>query len=63
MAFQYTNRKDQIYYLYQGITKTGKPKYFFSTKNKSGQLEGIPDGFEVYENPNAQVFLIKKRCN
>ena len=60
MTFQHTNRKDQVYYLYQGITKTGKPKYFFSTKIKSGQLDNIPDGFEVYENPNAQVFLIKK---
>ena len=57
---QYTNRRGQIYYLYQGTTKTGKPKYFFSTKIDENRLDSIPDGFEIYENPNAQVFLTKK---
>lgn len=60
MTIQYTNRRGQIYYLYQGITKTNKPKYFFSTKKNGDGLEIIPDGFEIYENPNAQVFLRKK---
>jgi hypothetical protein len=60
MTIQYTNRRGQIYYLYQGTTKTNKPKYFFSTKNNGDGLEIIPDGFEIYENPNAQVFLRKK---
>jgi hypothetical protein len=53
MTIQYINRRGQIYFLYQGITKTNKPKYFFSTKNNGY-------GFEIYENPNAQVFLRKK---
>jgi len=29
-------------------------------KKKGNGLSSIPDGFEIYENPNAQVFLIKK---
>ncbi len=62
MPVTYKNRKNQTYYLHQGKTKTGKPKYYFSMR-KSGQLgEEIPDGYEIYEHPsNAQVFLRKKQ--
>ncbi len=28
-------------------------------KSEGDLVEGIPEGFEVYENPNAQVFLRK----
>jgi hypothetical protein len=59
MAVEHINRKGQKYYLHQGTTKTGKPKYFFSQKNKGTLVQTIPDGFEIYENPNAQVFLQK----
>ena len=57
MTITYTNRSLQTYYLHQGTTKTGKPKYFFSKKSEGNLVEQIPDGFEIYENPNAQVFL------
>jgi len=57
MAVEHINRKGQKYYLHQGITKTGKPKYFFSMKSEGTVVQTIPDGFEIYENPNAQVFL------
>ncbi|MEL6248564.1 MAG: hypothetical protein AAFN18_04780 [Cyanobacteria bacterium J06554_6] len=57
MAITYTNRSLQTYYLHQGTTKTGKPKYFFSMKSERSLVEHIPAGFEIYENPNAQVFL------
>jgi len=59
MAINYINRKGQLYYLHQGTTKTGKPKYFFSMKSEGNLLKIIPDGYEIYENPNAQVFLRK----
>lgn len=59
MSINYVNRKQQLYYLHQGKTKTGKPKYFFSMKSEGNILETIPDGYEIYENPNAQVFLRK----
>ncbi len=57
MTIEYVNRKGQKYYLHQGTTKTGKPKYFFSMKTEGTLVKIIPDGFEIYENPNAQVFL------
>lgn len=60
MFIQHTNRCSEIYYLYQSTTKAGNPKYFFSRKVKEGRLDRIPDGFEIYENPDAQVFLVRK---
>src|SRR6266567_2744009 len=53
----HTNAKGKTYYLHQGTTKTGKPKYYFSMESNGALAEAIPEGFEIYENPNAQVFL------
>jgi len=53
----YTNAKGKTYSLHQGTTKTGKPKYYFSMESEEHLAESIPVGFEIYENPNAQVFL------
>jgi len=63
MIIQYTNRIGQTYYLRKGKTKTGKPQYFFSTKQngKGEAVAHIPESYEIYEHPeNAQVFLRKK---
>ena len=57
MPITYTNAKEKTYYLHQGTTKTGKPKYYFSTQPEGTLAEAMPEGFELYENPNAQVFL------
>jgi hypothetical protein len=57
VSITYTNAKGQTYFLHQGRTKTGKPTYYFSLKREGHLAESIPDGFEMYENPNAQVFL------
>ena len=61
MAVTYVNRKGQTYYLHQGITKTGKPKYFLAQRSEGELVDSIPEGFEIYENPNAQVFLRRIR--
>jgi hypothetical protein len=53
----HTNAKGKTSYLHQGTTKTGKPKYHFSMQSEGTLAESIPVGFEIYENPNAQVFL------
>jgi hypothetical protein len=59
MAIEHVNRRGDTYYLHEGKTKTGKPTFFFSRKREGALAEAIPPGFEVYENPNAQVFLRK----
>jgi hypothetical protein len=59
MAIEYVNRKGRKHYLHLGETKTGKPRYFFSLKSEGTLVNAIPEGYEIYEHPNAQVFLRK----
>jgi hypothetical protein len=59
MPITHTNRNQDVYYLHVGSTKTGKPRFWFSTKDDGDLADSIPDGFEIYENPGAQVFLRK----
>jgi hypothetical protein len=59
VMIEYINRRGRLHYLHEGKTKTGKPKYFFSIKLPENPVRAIPDGYEIYENPNAQVFLRK----
>ena len=59
MPVTHVNRKRDTYYLHGGKTKTGKPRYWFSTKADGDLVDAIPEGYEVYENPDAQVFLRK----
>ncbi len=57
----YINRRSQTFYLHQRKTKTGRPNYFFSLKSSGSLADTMPEGYEVYENPNGQVFLRKKK--
>lgn len=58
MTVTYINRKSQTYYLHQGQTSKGNPKYYFAQRQEDGELVNIiPSGYEIYENPNGRVFL------
>ena len=57
MPITQTNAKGENSYLHQGTTTTGKPKYSFSMESNGVLAESIPARFEIYENPNALVFL------
>ena len=57
MSITHTNAKGQTFSLYQGTTKTGKPRYYFAMQSEGTLATAIPAGYEIYENPNAQVFL------
>jgi hypothetical protein len=60
MAVTHTNRKKDTYFLMQGETKTGKPKYYFTRTNGANAVTQVPEGYEIYEKPeSAQVFLRK----
>jgi hypothetical protein len=59
MPVTHTNRKGDHYYLHQGRTKTGKPKYFFSRKGEGALVDEVPEGYEIYERPEGQVYLRK----
>src|SRR5208282_2617879 len=59
MPVPHVNRFRDTYYLHAGTTKTGKPRYWFAKSADRDLVESIPEGYEVYENPDAQVFLRK----
>src|SRR3989440_10873672 len=63
MPVSYTNRKGVAYTLYQGQTKSGKPRYYFG---RPGQSQGepvleLPPGFTISESVNGVVSLVKDR--
>lgn len=57
VSITHTNAKGQTFSLYQGTTKTGKPKYYFAMQSEGTLATSMPPDYEIYENPNAQVFL------
>jgi hypothetical protein len=59
MPVTHVNRKRDTYYLHGGKTKAGNPRYWFSRSTEGDLVESLPEGYETYENPDAQVFLRK----
>ena len=59
MSITYTNAKGRVYYLHKGQTTAGKERYYFSMNTEGSICTSIPEGYEIYEHPNAQVFLRK----
>lgn len=64
MPLEYRNRKGHLYTVFQGVTKTGKPRYFVSKSNQSDagvEIDVLPDGFEIWESP-ANSTVSVRRC-
>ena len=61
MPVTYTNRKGHMYYLCQGLTKTGKLRYYFAREPKVGSPDQIPEGYRISESVNGVVSLVKDR--
>jgi hypothetical protein len=61
MPISHTNRKGQTFFLCQGITKTGKARYFFSKTAGPATLEQVPAGHHIEESVNGVVSLVKDR--
>ena len=61
MQITYTNRKGRTYYLCRGVTKTGKPRYYFAREPKDEPVEKVPEGYEIRESVNGIVSLAKKQ--
>ena len=62
MRITHTNRKGVTFYLGRGVTKTGKPRYFFARDPAKGEpVEAIPEGYEIVESVNGVVSLAKVR--
>jgi hypothetical protein len=61
MALEHVNRRGDVYYVLQGKTKTGKPKYYASKKNIGIPVESLPPEFEVFEHADSAMVSIRKR--
>jgi len=60
MAITHTSRTGKTYYLHTGPKRGGGLQYFFSSKSTGSLAEQLPDGFEIYESVQGQVFLRRK---
>jgi hypothetical protein len=60
MGLEYVNRRGERYYLLQGTTKTGKPKYYVSRKPGGVPVEEMPPGYEFYESPERSIVHVRK---
>jgi hypothetical protein len=63
MPITHTNRKGFTFYLCQGVTKTGKPRYFFAREIKGEPVEQIPAGYTITESVNGVVSLSKAQAS
>lgn len=63
MPITYTNRKGFTYYLCQGVTKSGKPRYYFAREIKDKPVEQIPEGYTISESVNGIVSLGKAQAS
>jgi len=60
MSIQHISRTGKTYFLNLVPGKTGRPNYHFSTRPGATRADVLPEGFEIYENVNGQVFLRRK---
>jgi len=61
VTITYTNWRGVTYYLCRGVTKTGKPRYYFAREPKGEPVEHIPEGWKISESVNGIVSLVKDR--
>jgi hypothetical protein len=59
-ALEYVNRRGDPYYLQEGRTRTGKPKYYASRKLTGEPLDALPEGYEIYERPETAQVVVRK---
>lgn len=61
MPITHTSRTGKIYYLHTGPKRGGGVQHFFSTKSSGALADELPEGFEIHESVNGQVFLQRKQ--
>lgn len=59
MTVKYVNYKGETYHLHKGAGKKRDSQYSFSKKEGGAPVKSIPEGYEIYEDPNGRVFLRK----
>jgi len=57
MPLIHRSRTGKTYYLHTGPKRGGGVQHFFSTKATGALAERVPEGFEIHETVNGQVYL------
>ena len=57
---EYVNRRGNRYYVLQGETKTGKPKYYCSKKAGGQRVTQLPSEYEIFEHPSTAVVTVRR---
>lgn len=60
MCLEHVNRRGDRYYVLQGRTKTGKPKFYCSRKGEGNRVDQLPEGYEVYESPSNALVTVRR---
>lgn len=61
MALSVKNFRGDTYFLHSRLTKKGKLSYHFSKKAEgAAEIQNVPEGYEIYEEPNGKVYLRKQ---
>jgi hypothetical protein len=55
----YTSRRGVTWYLHEGITKTGRPRYFVAKTIGDGAIAALPPGFTFRESVNGVVSVAR----
>ncbi|MDE5413998.1 hypothetical protein [Alkalihalobacterium chitinilyticum] len=62
MPIIYKNFRDDTYYLHSKLTTKGNTTYYFSKEAEgAAELDQVPSGYEIYENPNGNVYMRKEQ--
>lgn len=64
MAYSYTNKKGQTYYLHNRDVKLKNGRmqriYFFAREVRDGSLDAVPAGYTVIETQRTGMPVLKK---
>jgi hypothetical protein len=61
MVLSVKNFRGDKYYLHSRLTKKGNPSYHFSKKAEGAvNTQDVPEGYEIYEEPNGKLYLRKQ---
>jgi hypothetical protein len=59
-ALRHENRRGEVYYLQEGKTRSGKPKYYAGKKLTGTPLAAMPEGHEFYERPETAQVVVRR---
>ena len=59
-ALHCKNRRGDTYYLQEGKTPTGKPRYYAGKELTGTPLAALPQGHEFYERPDSAQVIVRK---